>query len=578
MDKKILIGLSWPYANGRLHIGHIASSLPGDVLARFHRMNGDDVAFVTGSDCYGTPILVAARAEGITPLQLSDKYHAFHDADFKSLGFTFSNYTKTTSEYHNKFAQQFHAEMYGGQSDAGPNNTGMNDGLIFPKEAMQLYCKSCVKYLPDRYVEGICPHCKNPAKGDSCDHCGRVLEPEELVDPKCKLCGATPVPKMTRQLYLRLSALQSKIEANYNAKKDSWGVNAIGLAGRYLKEGLHDRAITRNIEWGVPLPKSEAKAVFNFTDDELAEKKIYIWAENVLGYFSAAREWAERSASAGGMARRWEDFLLSSPDVHHYYVHAKDNIPFHSLILPGLLLANKKHDYKLPDQIVSSEYVNIANDKISKSKGNLITVEAAVQKFDVDAIRWFFLRNVSDRKDVNFTYEEFVNTVNAELVNGWGNLVNRTLSFVKSKMDGVVKLPKINLDFGQSAYKQIANDITDGKVARGLHKCIELINAANRHFDDGMPWKTIKDNPEKCNQTIFDVVTMIANLAKLLAPFVPNSAKRVASWLNVDLGTMERVDDQPINIWKPHQFTTDINIGEIEVLFKRLDIKEITKE
>ena len=551
MSKKVLIGLSWPYANGRLHIGSIASSLPADALARFHRMRGNDVAFVTGSDCYGTPILVAAKAEGITPAQLSDKYHECHLRDFLSLGFTFDNYTKTTSTHHNEFVQNFHAEMYDGAGKSG------DAAPIYAQAANQLYCGKCEKYLPDRYVEGTCPHCEKEAKGDSCDHCGKMLEPEELVSPRCKLCSATPVSRLTSQLYIRLSALQQTLQDYYNDKKDAWANNAIGLTGRYLNEGLHDRAITRNIEWGIPLPHN-AKKIFGFSDKEMSEKKIYIWAENVLGYPSACKEFCDKTG------RRWQDFLLNGTPTEkiHYYVHGKDNIPFHALILPGLLLSNPRHDYHLPDMIVSSEYVKIAQDKISKSKGNLITAHEMVEKYPVDTIRYYFLKHVNDRKDTNFTIEEFTNTINADLVNGFGNLVNRTLSFIKTKLDGKTVPPPLDPVIEQkiqNTFDEAGALIEAGRVNRALAVITDLVNFGNKYFDTAAPWRTIKTDADVCVTSLFGVTTIIANLARLLYPFIPNACDKLATMLHI----------QP-NTWQVHTFINKIEINEIEILFKPL--------
>ncbi|MCL2586660.1 MAG: methionine--tRNA ligase [Firmicutes bacterium] len=525
-SRNVLIGLSWPYANGRLHIGHAASSLPADALARYHRMIGNEVAFVSGSDCYGTPILVAAKSEGIAPTELSDKYHQYHTDDFNSLNFTFDNYTKTTTPTHGDFVRCFHRQMYDGK-------------YVFEKTEPQLYCGTCVKYLPDRFVEGTCPHCKADAKGDSCDGCGKILEPEDLVDPKCKLCSGNPVARDTKQLYLALSKLEPEIRKFYDLHKDSWANNAIGLTGRYLKEGLHDRAITRNIEWGVGLPP-EAKSKFNLSDEEFAEKKIYIWAENVLGYLSAAKE---VSAS-----------FTETPSSLFYFVHAKDNIPFHSIILPGLLIAGGK---ELPQWImVSSEYVRLADNKMSKSTGNMITIKDLVCKYDPDMIRFYFLRNVNDRKDVNFTEEDFKAVINSELINGFGNLVNRTLSFINSKLDG-------KLDIKSSGNKEIFNEvgklIHEGKTNKALAKIWEVVTAGNKLFDESAPWKSIKEDVKKCEKDLGEVVTIIANLARLLYPFIPTACEKIARWLGVALDK-----------WEPVQLKKTISLGEIAILWTRL--------
>jgi methionyl-tRNA synthetase len=541
-NKKVLIGLSWVYANSRLHIGNAGSSLPADALARFHRLIGNDVSFITGSDCYGTPILIRAQQEGVTPEQLAEKYHKFHEQDYARLGFTFDIYSKTMGGYHNKFAMDWHTDMYKGK-------------YIFEKAADQLYCEKCKKYLPDRYVEGTCPHCKSHAKGDSCDICGKILEPEDLIDPKCKLCGATPKPQNTTQLYIKLSALQQDLEKYYAEKSPDWTVNAQGLAGRYLKEGLVDRAITRNIEWGVPVPKK------NWDD-----KRIYIWAENVLGYLSATKEFCEKSG------KDWREFLLDDvkSDKLHYYVHAKDNIPFHAIILPGLMLANPAAKYHKPDIIVAAEFVNIDGKKISKSVGNLITAEEMSDAFDPDLIRYYFLRNINDRKDINFTFEEFVNTVNGELINNFGNLVNRTLSFVHSKLGGeVVIAGSVNGEAIQkikNTYKEVVRLMTAGSVNAALKTAFELVNFGNKYFDECKPWLSVKSDETLCRKNIFEIITLIANIAKICEPFIPFSCGKVKRWLSCD------------ESFKYFVHKKDFKLPPVEILFKRLDLKEVKEK
>lgn len=525
---RVLIGMSWPYANGQLHIGHIASSLPADCLARYWRAQGAQVSFVSGADCFGTPILVAAKQQKTTPEQVADKYHKLQVADYTDLLFSFDNYTKTMSPHHIEFSKNFHAEMYAGDK-------------TFVRSVQQLYCPACAQYLPDRYVEGTCPHCKNHAKGDSCDHCGAVLEPEELLEPKCKLCGATPEMRDTRQIYLKLSALQPAVQKNIDRNKDKWTNNAVGMTGKYLKAGLIDRAITRNISWGVDLPDIAKKLLGDTTD-----KKIYIWAENVLGYLSATKE----------VKPNWAEFLLdgtaAKPAVErlHYYVHAKDNIPFHSVILPGLLLANEKHPWHLPDRIVASEYITLNGKKMSKSDGNYITARELIDRFDVDFIRYYFLRNVNDRHDANFAYPDFVNTVNGELVDNFGNLVNRTLTFIKNKFDGLIPQNKLPAGIAKviTETTRTANEnIELGYCNRALAAVMELVAFGNKHFNDKMPWKDLS------KQTIAECTDIIRAAAEILKYFIPKSAEKVLRWTETE------------------------KLGEIEILFKKLDIKEIEK-
>ena len=527
VNLKVLIGLSWPYANGDLHLGHLASSLPADVLARYYRDHGADVSFVSGSDCFGTPILVTAKKENITPTQVAEKYYQSHRQDLTAMQFSFDNFTKTMAPAHQQFATQFHAELY-------------DTDNIFVKSVPQLYCQKCQQYLPDRYVEGLCPHCGKPAKGDSCDHCGQILEPEDLKDPQCKLCGATPVLKDTKQIYLRLSQMQAKIAKNLESKKADWTNNAVGMTNKYLhdKSGLVDRAITRNITWGVDLPANAQKLLGDLTD-----KKIYIWAENVLGYLSATQ----------AVKPNWQEFLLDDNQTpkRHYYVHAKDNIPFHSVILPGLLLANTKHQWHLPDRIISSEYLTMNGKKISKSAGNYITVRQMVDNFDVDFIRYYFLRNVNDKKDANFSFEDFVNTVNGELIDNFGNLVNRTLTFVKNKFAGQIPATAMRpavTDAINHTTTEFNAQVEAGACSKALSTVMALVAFGNKWFNDHTPWINLD------KQTIAECVAVIRASAQMLQYFIPTGAGKVLGWLKT------------------------ATLGDISVLYKKLDLNQIKEK
>ncbi|MDR0975679.1 MAG: methionine--tRNA ligase [Christensenellaceae bacterium] len=556
MNKKVLVGLSWCYANGRLHIGHIGSSLPADVVARYHRIAGDDVSFITGSDCYGTPIMVSAKNEGVNPEDIAQKYHQLLHKDFLSLGFSFDNFSKTMGKYHRKFVRDFHEKMY--ETDN-----------VFAKSSAQLYCEYCRQYLPDRYVEGECPFCGSHAKGDSCDNCGKMLEPEELKNPKCKLCGATPKAKNTRQIYLRLTKLLPEINANFESKKEAWTVNAQGMTKRYIDEGLIDRAITRNIEWGIELPEN-AQSVNSVDpagtkyEDSFDDKRIYIWAENVLGYFSATKEFCE---TTGG---DWQEFLLDTTPTEkkHYYVHAKDNIPFHTVILPGLLLAEETQRWHLPDQIIASEYVSIEGKKVSKSAGTMLTVEELAAAFPADMIRYYFLKNVNAHKDVNFTFLDFVQTINGELINNFANLVNRTLAFAVSKFGGKIDKARVPAEIKkqiETTRAEVSALIEGGEVNKALAEIMKLVSFSNKYFDECAPWISVKNDEKKCRSDIFAITTIIANVVRMLEPFLPDTARRVQSWLGVQNNDLE-----------PFYFAKSFNISNIAVLFNRLDIKEVS--
>jgi methionyl-tRNA synthetase len=458
----------------------------------------------------------------------------------------------------------------------------------FVKEVQQLFCPVCKQYLPDRYVEGTCPHCKEHAKGDSCDHCGKMLEPEELIEPKCKLCGATPEMRDTKQMYLKLSALQNDIQKNVDEKSKYWTNNAVGMTGKYLTEGLIDRAITRNISWGVDLPESTEKLLGDLTD-----KKIYIWAENVLGYASATKEvknnWAEflldgetdninpdatpttgtigTDTANPEITKLQNKALKNSPAKQstpnpkvtrlHYYVHAKDNIPFHSVILPGLLLANEKHHWHLPDRIIASEYITMNGKKISKSDGNYITAREMIDSFEPDYLRYYFLRNVNDKKDANFSFADFVATINGELVDNFGNLVNRTLAFIKSKFDNNIPKNAVSKTVAHNitaTTESVGENIEHGYCNKALQTIMELVSFGNKHFNDEEPWATLKTDRKKAEETIADCVEIIVTSCKLLKHFTPQSAEKVLKWLTGD------------------------RLGEIDILYKKLDLKEIEKQ
>ena len=538
MNKNILIGLSWPYANGELHIGHLGSSLPADVIARFHRLKGNKVMFVSGSDCFGTPASIQAQKENCSPMDIVSKYHEKFVDVFNRADFTFENYTRTTDPRHIAFAQDFHRDLY--KSD-----------YVCNKSISQFYCADCDRFLADRYVVGLCPYCEKPAKGDSCDHCGKILEPEILKEPKCSICGHTPVLKETSQVYLKLDKNEKTLLSHFNNKKDKWTINAINMTQRYFDEGLQDRAITRNLNWGVPVPDCDDK-----------NKVVYNWAENVLGYLSATKMYCEENGL------NFDDWWKNDNAVH-YYVHAKDNIPFHSLILPALLLSNS-NKYHLPDVIVASEYVNIEGKKISKSAGTCLTVRELLDSLDIDFVRFYFAKNVNDKKDLNFSFQDLVNTVNGELINNWGNLVNRCLAFVKSKMGGRIPVCKLEDEVKSNilnCFKVASELIEEGKIALAVKEIMELVSYSNKLFDTYAPWATLKEDEEKCKEQLFNILTLITNIATLLSLITTKGCQKVFEFLNTNE-----------NGFNPFFFEKDVVISEnMAPLYQRLDYKEVAE-
>ena len=546
--KNILIGGAWPYANGSLHIGHIAALLPGDIIARYHRAIGNRVFYVSGSDCHGTPVAIRAKQEGKTPGAVSDFYHAQFVDVFNKLGFSYDLYTKTSDRLHIKYVQEFHRKLYEG-------------GYIHERTVKQAFCQSCNKVLTDRLIVGKCPACGAATRGDQCDACNEVLDVDTVVDAKCSECGSSLAFGETTQLYLEISKLTSELTEYLNDHK-KWRKNAIAFTKRYIDEGLRDRAITRDLDWGIDVPKAGYE-----------NKKIYIWAENVLGYLSAsAILCAERNIpfvelfgadagpGAGGNAG-------ANANARHYYVHGKDNIPFHTIILPSLLLAHGGGfcgGFHLPDDIISSEYLTLERRKISTSQNWAVWARDIIDRYNPDALRYFFIANGPEKRDTDFSWREFVERNNNELLGAYGNFVHRTLSFIIKYQGGAVPEAEANSELQKritAAFGVIGRKIEDGHLNDALDDAFELVRFGNKYFDSGKPWKTRKENEIECGATIFNCVQLIANLVVLLEPFLPFSSAKIRGWFHID------------NSWEVKSIPVGFCIPAPEILFERLDKK-----
>lgn len=533
--RNILIGGAWPYANGSLHIGHIAGLLPGDVLARYHRAVGDRVFFVSGSDCHGTPVALRAKKEGKTPREISDFYHEEFVECFEKLGFSYDVYTKTSSGQHKEFVRKFHKKLY-------------ESSYVYEKEAPQAYCEKCAAFLADRFVLGKCPKCGEDARGDQCDACGAVLEVPELVEPVCAVCGEPVCFKNSRHLYIAITKLEKELRALVG-DHPRWRKNAIAFTERYIGEGLRDRALTRDLAWGIPVPK-----------EGYEDKTIYIWAENVLGYLSASKEAAERKGA---------DFRgLWGKDATHYYVHGKDNIPFHTIILPALLLANGE-GWHLPDKIVSSGYLTLEGRKISTSQNYAIWVKDLLKDFEADSLRYFFLANGPEKRDADFSWREYVNSHNGELLGTYGNFVNRTLAFIVKYFEGMVPEGKEDRAINgqiEDLFISVGRQIEAGAFKEAIGEIFDYVREGNRYFDAKKPWITRTADRCACGETLYQCVQMIANLAVLLSPFLPFSSKKVREWL----GVTDR--------WERQSVLPGHRLPEVEILFRRIDRKVIETE
>lgn len=535
----IIIGISWPFANGELHIGHAASSLPGDVIARYHRLKGNNVILVSGTDCHGTPTEVKALKENKSPKEIVDECHVSFDKDFGDFGISFDLYNRTDDDYHKKFVQEQFVKYY-------------NNGYLEEKEEEQLYCEHCKLFLADRYIIGICPKCGSEIKGDECEKCGSLLTIDEVKETKCSICGSKTSYKTNKNLYFKLSNFQDDIKGLLESKRNLWRENAINFTGRYLNEGIPDRCASRTLNYGIDIP------IEGFKD-----KKLYGWFENVWGYVTASKKYAENNNL------NWEDFWKNNNNNKIYLIHAKDNIPFHSVIFTSLLLATNDN-YKLPDKIVSDEYITIEGEKLSKSKGNYITLRYLLDNYPVDSIRYYFSINNPETRDFNFTYEGFINSINGELLGKWGNFVNRTLQFINKSFDG--KLDSKNIDGDvenklRKLYDIVGNDIDNGDTKDGLSKIFDFINYSNKYFDENEPWKLAKEDLSKCEDILYNCCNIILNINNLLKPYFVETTKTVEEYLN-----------SSIDNWNYKRLDSVYLSNEIKPLFIRYDKSLIEKE
>ena len=535
----IIIGISWPFANGDLHIGHAASSLPGDVIARYHRLKGNKVLLVSGTDCHGTPIEVKALQENKSPKEIVDECHIAFDRDFKELGISFDLYNRTDDDFHKAFVQEQFQKYY-------------KNGYLYEKEEEQLYCEKCNMFLADRYIIGICPKCGAEIKGDECEKCRSLLTIDEVKDTKCAICGNKASKKANKNLYFKLSEFQDDITKLVKDKSDKWRDNAVKFTERYLGEGIPDRCASRVQKYGISIP------IEGYED-----KKLYGWFENVWGYVTSSKKYADNNGL------NWWDYWQKDGDNKIYLVHAKDNIPFHTVIFPSLLLATKD-GYRLPDKIISDEYITIEGDKLSKSKGNYITVRHMLDKYPVDAIRYFLSINDPEKKDFNFTWEGFINSINGELLGKWGNFINRTLQFINKSFDGKLSNLEIDKDIEKGLkdlYKEVGNDIDEGNVKDGLEKIFNYIGYANKYFDEKEPWKLAKEDKESCEAVLYNCCNIIYNINNLLKPYFIETTIKVEEYLN-----------SSIDEWKYKKLSKVSLANNIEALFVRYDKSVIDEE
>ncbi len=530
MEKQnILIGGAWPYANSSLHLGHIAGLISGDFLARYYRLKGANVLYVSGSDCHGTPITERAKKEKRTPLEIATQYDEEFNKMFKGYQFSYDLYSRTFDEYHKEKVKELFRKLY-------------DNGYIYEKFEKQAYCEKCNKFLADREIVLTCPECGQETKGDQCDACLHVPTTEELKQGNCIECGSKITEKENKVLYLALSKFQKQIEEHTENVKGEWRINAQNETLKYLKQGLLDRAVTRDLTWGVDIP------VEGYDD-----KKMYVWIDAVLGYVTDTMKICEEK----GM--NWEDFWKNGNNNKIYMCHGKDNIMFHSIILNALLLGQEEN-YHLVDTIVSAEYLNFNDQKFSKSKGIGMTALEALALYDSDSLRYHLISNGPEKKDTNFTIEDFENTHNGEILNKFGNLVNRTLRFKGLEEIPNGKMNEVMQAEIEKTYEEVGNLIEKLEFREAIDKVMQLVEIGNKFYDLQEPWIAKKNDIESFNNTIYTCTNIIANLSNLFEPVMPTACEKIRKYLDLDKAS-----------WNYITVNQGLKLENIEPLFNRIE-------
>jgi len=545
MTKSVLTAVAWPYANGPRHIGHVAGfGVPSDVFARYQRMTGANVLMVSGTDEHGTPLLVQAEKEGVTVQELADRYNRQIVHDLAGLGLSYDLFTRTTTRNHYAVVQELFRGLY-------------DNGYMVKETTMGAISPSTGRTLPDRYIEGTCPICgADGARGDQCDNCGNQLDPADLINPVSKINGETPQFVETEHFLLDLPALADALSAWLKERQD-WRPNVLKFSLNLL-EDIRPRAMTRDIDWGVPIP------IEGWQDNNA--KKLYVWFDAVVGYLSASIEWAYRI----GEPEAWRTFW-TNPDAVSYYFMGKDNITFHSQIWPAELLGYRGEgsregtvgqlgSLELPTEVVSSEYLTMSGSKFSSSKGVVIYVKDFLEEFGADPLRYFIAVAGPENNDTDFTWDEFVRRINNELANGWGNLVNRTVSMAHKNFGEVPTPGELSdadqaiLDLASRTFDEAGDALNHSRFKQGITKIMHVVGEANAYIAEQEPWKLAKDETqrERLATVLWTALQVVSDCNTMLTPFLPHTAQAVHETLGRDgvwaalPEVVEVTDDQPV--------------------------------
>jgi methionyl-tRNA synthetase len=522
MSKEVIhVSVAWPYANGDLHVGHLAgNNLPADIFARYHRLKGNDVLMVSGSDSHGTPIMVEASKRGMTPLALFELYHDRFLRTLAKIGISYDLYTHTDTENHYRIAQDIFALL-------------LERGYLLKQPQTLLYSELEKRFLPDRFVEGECYVCGyKDARGDQCDNCGTLVDATKLINPRSKSNkNDILVLKDTEHYFLDLPQFKQTIEEYFAAHEGHWRPQVMNFSRNFLKD-LHARPITRDIDWGIPVPL-----------EGWEDKRLYVWFDAVMGYLTASIEWAQNNGQPDAWKKWWYN-----PDARIYNFLGKDNIPFHTVIWQAELLGaqgiyNEGSDtsINLPYDVPANEFMNVEGDKFSKSRNWAVWLPDILERYQPDAIRYFVTRTMPETQDSDFSWEVFFNCVNGELLAAWGNLVNRVAGFAYKRYDG--KVPSYDqlteadeaiIAKVKTGFESVAEHLSAVRLRDGLNTAMSLVREVNAYLDGRAPWKTIKTDEADAARSVYATLVAIDNLNVMLAPYLPFSAQQVHEMLGYD--------------------------------------------
>ncbi len=583
--QKILVAVAWPYASGPRHIGHVAGfGVPSDVFARYHRLRGNDVLMVSGTDEHGTPVMVAADQAGVSPRETADTYNQLIREDLRDLGLTYDLFTRTTTQNHARVTQDLFRTLH-------------ERGYIIEKSQLVAFSPSTGQTLPDRYIEGTCPICGfEAARGDQCDNCGNLLDPVELINPRSKLNGETPEFRETNHLFLDLPAFAEQL-SEWIEKQKHWRSNVRNFSLRYV-EDLRPRPITRDLDWGVKIP------VEPYASDDT--KRIYVWFDAVIGYLSAAIEWAQVRGEPDAWREWWQN-----DDARHYYFMGKDNITFHTVIWPSMLLGYGaggeygagRGELQLPYDVVASEFLTMEGKQFSSSRNVVIYVRDFLSRYDADALRFYITAAGPETQDSDFTWAEFVRRNNDELVATWGNLVNRTLTNAFKNFGGVPQPGELTavdaalLGRVDDGFDRIGELIESSKFKAALNDALALAREVNQYLSDEAPWAKLENEPERAGTILYTALRAIDSLKILMTPFMPHSSQRLHELLGyegwiagpLEFREVEEDDglthsvltgdyDRWIGRWEPSRLPPGQKLLEPEQLFTKLDPEIVVAE